>query len=632
MKRLFNRKVALVLFDVCLLSLGYAGSFYLRLGAEVFQIKGDLVFETLLVLLVVSIPIFIYLGLYHAFLRFAGLDTAVAVFSGVTASNLILIGVFFLVFRLNDIPRSVVVINWMSSILLIGGSRLAVRALLQARRESRVGHDVLVFGSVEDSEGLIRDLVQGKREGFRPVGLIDPDPKHKGLWVHGVRVFGGAESVVEAINQLNVEEILFVGNVPSRETVHWILQAIENRHIRLKVIPSLLGSLDEVAMSRVREVRIEDLLRRTPTDLDLTGIRKLIERRPVLVTGAGGSIGSELVLQIASNHPSSLALVEFSEENLNRIRLELQRRFPEVSYVDFLVDATDEPDMAKVFEKVKPELVFHAAAYKHVHLVEENPCRGIINNVDSLRVVANLAIVHEVSTFVFISTDKAVRPVSLMGATKRLGERYIKALNRSNHGMFVSVRFGNVLGSSGSVVPVFRDQILAGGPVTVTDARVTRYFMLPSEAVQLVLQAAAIGEGGKIYVLDMGEPIAIDQMARDMIRLMGFIPEKEIPIIYTGLRPGEKLHEGLAYPGNERPTRDASIFEDIYEHPEALSLDSDSLKELVGYAKAGDTAQALRLLQKIVPGFEPMHPETRQHLVLDSEAGDEGPIPIRDVS
>jgi len=471
---------------------------------------------------------------------------------------------------------------------------------------------------VEESEGILREFAKGGFEGAWPVGLIEPDATRQGRRIHSVPIYGGTGSIDEAVGNPEVREIHFVGKLPDKEIVERFLAATENRNIRFKTIPSVAEAVaGQERLSQARDLRIEDLLKRDPKDLDLTEIRNFIEGRIVLVTGAGGSIGSELADQIAANDPKRLVLVDFSEEKLHQVRTELRRKYPKLMLKDYLRDVADPAAVGQVFRENRPELVFHAAAYKHVHLVEMNACQGIANNIEGLRVVAELAIRYEASAFVFISTDKAAQPASLMGATKRLGECFLKGLSSANECKFVAVRFGNVLGSSGSVVPVFREQILSGGPVTVTDPRMTRYFMLISEAVQLILQAASLGEDGKVYVLDMGEPVAIEQLAKDMIRLLGHVPGRDIEIVHTGVRPGEKLHEELCFPGHQQETQFSGTWEDNYMPAAARPATSENLQELVAKARAGDARDALLLLRELVPDFEPMYPETQ--LLLSSE-------------
>jgi len=587
-----------------------------------------MIWKTAPVLVGLTVLVFLWLGIYRAFTRFAGLDLAMTVFQGVTIANLLFLAYLVMVYRLEGVPRGVLVINWMANILVTGGPRLGWRALVQAWQGRRGERGVLVYGSVEESEGLLREFAKGGFDGAWPVGLIDPDPTRQGRRIHGIPVSGGTEGLDEAVRDPEVEEIHFVGKLPDKEIVERFLVATENRNIRFKTIPSVSEAMaGQARLSQARDLRIEDLLKRDPKDLDLTGIRKFIEGRIVLVTGAGGSIGSELADQIAANSPKRLILVDFSEEKLHQVRMGLRRKYPQLMLKDYLRDVADPAAADEVFRENRPELVFHAAAYKHVHLVEMNPCQGIANNVEGLRVVAELAVRYEASAFVFISTDKAAQPASLMGATKRLGECFLKELSSASECKFVTVRFGNVLGSSGSVVPVFREQILSGGPVTVTDPRMTRYFMLISEAVQLILQAASLGEGGKVYVLDMGEPVAIEQLAKDLIRLLGHVPERDIEIVHTGIRPGEKLHEELYFPGHQQETQFSGTWEDNYMPADARPATSESLQELVAKARAGEPREALRLLKELVPDFDPRYPETRRLLSSEEEREQDAPPP-----
>lgn len=559
---------------------------------------------------------FLALKIYRTFTRFAGVETALKIVEGVTAANLVFVTYLVLMNRLEDIPRGVIVINWMANILVTGGPRVAWRAFIQKRVSQSSKKGILVYGTVEESEGLLREFDKGVLNGFRPIGLVEPDPSREGRNIHDVHVYGGELAIEDAIANPEIEEVHFVGKLPDRRIVEKFLALTGERHIRFKTIPLASDAMNNgnISLSSARDLRIEDLLRREPQNLDLKGIRQFIERSTALITGAGGSIGSELVCQVASNCPKQIVLVDCSEENLHRIRMTWTQKFPEVEVVDYLVDSANEHSMEQIFDNHRPSLVFHAAAYKHVDLIEVNPCQGLVNNVEGLRVPATVARKYGASAFVFVSTDKAARPVNVMGATKRIGECFIQNLAKESDCKFVAVRFGNVLGSSGSVVPVFREQILDGGPVTVTHPEMTRFFMLPSEAVQLILQAASLGESGKVYVLDMGDPVSIERLARDMIRLLGRIPDKDIPIVYMGLRPGEKLHEELYFPGNKRDTRFSGTWEDNYVPEQSLPPTSENLKKLVSLARAGRTREAIRFLKELVPEFAPMYEGTQKFL------------------
>ena len=615
LSRFLHRRMILLCLDAIFLSLSYVGAYVLRVGGEAASDDRDLILMTVPVLALATVAVLVWLGVYRSFTKFAGMDIALKVFKGVTVGNLLFVAYLVLVYRLEGIPRGVLVINWMGNILLVGGSRLAWRALVQARQVSPGGKGVLIYGSVEESEGLLREFAAGRMDGYWPVGLVEPDPNRQGRRIHNITVFGGAGTIEDAARDPRVEEIHFAGKLPDRRLVQQFLDATEERPVRFRTIPSVTeAAAGEPLLTQARDLRIEDLLKREPKNLDLKGIRDFIHGRSVLVTGAGGSIGSELVYQIAQNEPSSLVLVEFSEEKLHRMRMDVAAKFPGLPVADFLTDVADRAAMETIFNEHRPDLVFHAAAYKHVHLVEMNPGQGIANNVEGLQVPAELAARFGASAFVFISTDKAAQPVNIMGATKRLGECFLKTMNAESECKFVCVRFGNVLGSSGSVVPTFREQILSGGPVTVTDPEMTRYFMLPSEAVQLILQAASLGEGGKVYVLDMGSPVSIEQLAKDMIRLLGRVPDRDVSITYTGLRPGEKLHEDLCFPEHREETEFSGTWEDNYVHPDALPATSENLEALVSHARAGEIREAVCLLERLVPDLEPMYEETREYL------------------
>jgi len=623
--RIFHRRTILLGLDFIFVSAAFAASFVLRIGPEAFDSHWHSMVNNGPVLGALTVISFLSLKLYRTFTRFAGVETALKIAYGVTAANLVFVTYLVMRNRFDSIPRTVIIINWMANILVTGGPRLLWRAFIQNKISQSSRKGVLVYGSVEDSEGLLREFDKGAFSSLRPVGLVEPDPTRGGRSIHNVHVYGGEHAIEDAIANPDIEEVHFVGTLPEKKIVEKFLTLTGERHILFKTIPLASDAVTNgnISLSAAIDIRIEDLLKRDPQNLDLEGIRQFVSGYTVMITGAGGSIGSELVRQIALNDPKEMILVECSEENLHRVRMTWKQKFPEVKILDYLVNVTDEKSMDSVFSKHRPDLVFHAAAYKHVDLIEVNPCQGLVNNVEGLRVTASLSAKYGTIAFVFVSTDKAARPVNIMGASKRLGECLIKTLAAESDCKFVAVRFGNVLGSSGSVVPVFREQILSGGPVTVTHPEMTRFFMLPSEAVQLILQAASLGDSGKVYVLDMGDPVSISRMAKDMIRLLGRVPDRDVAITHIGLRPGEKLHEELYFPGHQSKTKFSGTWEDNYLPTEGRPVTTEGLQELAARAKAGDITKALRMLKEFVPDFHPMHEATQRHLAGSSDGAEE---------
>lgn len=469
--------------------------------------------------------------------------------------------------RSTVIPYGVVAINFVLQFLGIAGVRV-VRRLQGERREAverRLDDEptrTMLVGAGQAGVLVARELAQRPDLGLRPVGFLDDDPNKQGMVLHGIPVVGGTSELPELCARLRAEQVLItVANAPGA-AIRKIRQLADQAAVPAKIIPGLYEIVGgKVNLSRIRDIAIEDLLRRDPVALDLAGIEEQVRSRVVMVTGAGGSIGSELCRQLCRFGPSKLLLVERGENNLFQIHRELvEARIP-VQLEPCIADITDASRMAEIFEEHRPTSVFHAAAHKHVPMMEWNPFEAIKNNVLGSQGMADLADRYLVQTFVMISTDKAVNPTSMMGASKRAAEIYIQAMSERSKTRFVTVRFGNVLGSAGSVVPIFQEQISKGGPVKVTHPDMRRYFMTIPEACQLVLQAASMGHGGEIFVLDMGEPVRIVDLARDLIALSGLREGDDIELEFTGIRPGEKLFEELSTDSEQADrTRHPKIF------------------------------------------------------------------------
>ncbi len=420
----------------------------------------------------------------------------------------------------------------------------------------------LLVGAGRVGSALVREMSGRFDAGISIKGFVDDDKSKKGSIISGVKVLGTTSDLAKLIKELDIELVIItIDNAQGRQ-VRRILEICSQLSVKTRIVPSLNEIIQgRVSISRIRDLQIEDLLGREPVQLDLQNLHEFLHEKVVLVTGAGGSIGSELARQIAKFSPSLLLLVERSEAALFHIDCAIKAEFPGLNFKSLIADVGDELRMRQIFADYSPKIVVHAAAHKHVPLMEENVPEAIKNNVFATAALARLAGENGVETFVLISTDKAVNPVSIMGASKRLAEIVVQSLGEKFETRYISVRFGNVLGTNGSVVPIFREQILRGGPVTVTDPEMKRYFMTVSEATQLVLQAGALGKGGEIFVLDMGEPIRILDLAEDMIRLSGLEPYEDIEIIFTGRRPGEKLFEELEVTGeNLEKTKHPKIY------------------------------------------------------------------------
>jgi FlaA1/EpsC-like NDP-sugar epimerase len=459
------------------------------------------------------------------------------------------------------VPLSVILIDAGLAFGGLLGLRVLRRSLYERyearRRQNQAAPNgdqapVLLAGAGRAGVMVAKEIAARGDMGLRVVGFVDDDPEKLGSQIQGVKVLGTTENLPELVRRHGVDHVVITIADTSRLSIRRIVEICEQIPIKVRIVPGLYEIVQgNVAVSRIRDVEIEDLLGRAPVQLDTEELARFLSGRVVLVSGAGGSIGSELVRQIACFAPAALVLVERAEFALFEIEREVVRRFPAVRVVPVVADVGDATRLRAVLERERPRVVLHAAAHKHVPLMEENPAEAVKNNVLATAVLAELAGEVGVEAFVFLSTDKAVRPTSVMGASKRLGELVIQALDQRYATRYVAVRFGNVMGSTGSVIPIFREQIARGGPVTVTHPEMQRYFMTIPEAAQLVLQAGAMGQGGEIFILDMGRPVKIVDLAYDMITLSGLRPGEDIEITFTGLRPGEKLSEELALTGEQ---------------------------------------------------------------------------------
>lgn len=505
-------------------------------------------------------------------------------------------------------PRSVPLISAVLALFLLGGMRLGVRLYWEEKRGRGVrGTRVLVVGAGEAGSMVAREMLRHPEAGLYPVGFLDDDPNKRGQSIAGVRVVGTLDDLPKAVQALEVEEVLVAIPSAPGSVVRKVVDLARAVGVRYRILPGIYEILSgRVGISQIREVRLEDLLRREPVRLNLGEIAGYLEGRVVLVTGAGGSIGSELVRQVARFHPEQVVLLGRGENSLFLLEKELEANWPELRYKVVVADVRDRDRLRRIFQLYRPQVVFHAAAHKHVPLMEANPDEAIFNNVRGTQNVVELCLEFGVERLVNISTDKAVNPTSVMGASKRVAEQVVAwGASRAALGqVFVSVRFGNVLGSRGSVVPLFMEQIKRGGPVTVTHPEMRRYFMTIPEAAQLVLQAGGIGENGRVYILDMGEPVRILDLAKDLIRLAGLEPYRDIDIVFTGIRPGEKLFEELltAEEGTEASRHEKIWVAKGAQVPPGFS---QLLEELYGLARQGDGLLVRQALKRLVPSYRP---------------------------
>ncbi len=599
------RRPLIVMTHLVLIALANYLAFWLRFDGAIPDWAMGLFVQTLPLLAVIRMLIFVPFRLYQGMWQY----TSVWDFKNIIASSVLGIAVFYCAVQwgigLEHYPRSIYVMDTILLIGLMGAIRLSRRVYRDATHHASETR-VLIYGAGDAGESLVRALKHGPANGFKPVGFIDDDPRKTGLRIHGMRVLGGRQHLSRIVADVAPHVVLLAMPSAKPNSMRDLVKLLEPHKVRIQTVPDLRSILEgHVEITRIRNLAVEDLLERAPIGLDATPLRRLIKGKSIMVTGAGGSIGSELCRQIAALEPSCLVLFERYENSLFAIHNELVDRAPEIPAFPIVGDVGDEVRVEKVLQTYKPAIIFHAAAHKHVPLMESSPCEAVKNNVRGTRIVAQAAARCGIEQFIMISSDKAVNPTSTMGATKRTAELVVQSFEERGQTRFMTVRFGNVLGSNGSVVPRFLEQIKAGGPVTITHPEIRRYFMLIPEAVQLVLHAAAMGEDGAIYVLEMGEQIKIVDLARNLIRLAGLIPDEDIPISFVGLRPGEKLFEELV--GHEE-TIEPSTLEKILKvksscpNPYALM---PLVAVLERSASLQDIDLVMDLLRELVPTFRP---------------------------
>lgn len=574
-----------------------------------------------LVVPVVAIKTIVFwrMNLFRGTWRYVGMRDLGAITFGSHISTFVFVVLFFTLAYLYpeflqrrqeqyQFPQSVFLLDWAATIGVICGARLIVRLYHEEVRHVATSgsRQCIILGAGDTGEALLREILRMRVERFNVVGFLDDDASKQNLRIHGVPVLGRIADTRRLCEQFQIQELLFAMPNAGQKMLRRIVEQCEGTNVRFRTVPSMEALIEgKVTVSQIRDVQIKDLLGREQVELDQAKIREYIHGKCVLVTGAGGSIGSEMCRQIARFGPSRLIMVEQAENNLFEIDRELRDRYPGVDIVCYVADICDDKRIDTIFGAELPSLIFHAAAHKHVPMMEINAGEAVKNNIRGTKVVADAAKRHRVARFVMISTDKAVNPTSVMGCSKRVAEMYIQQLRQGSETQFMTVRFGNVLGSSGSVIPIFQRQIAAGGPVTVTDPSMTRYFMTIPEASQLVMQAGVMGNDGDIFVLDMGEPVKIVDLAREMITLSGLRPGEDIEIKFTGIRPGEKLYEELSVLGENMGK---TTHEKIYvwrNKKEDWTRVCQAIDEIIKVADAADGRELRRRLVDLVPEFTP---------------------------
>ncbi|MDH5747814.1 MAG: polysaccharide biosynthesis protein [Rhodospirillales bacterium] len=611
--------------DIFMAGASFLLSLYLRFGEDFSYYTDQLLIQGTIAFSLIAAGVFWFMGLYRGVWRYASMNDLIAITRAVSIVILIFLATMFLWIRLESLPRSIPFINWFVLMALLGGPRFLYRLFKDRRIDFHLEPNalrrvpVLLVGAGDSAELFIRSLTRSADANYRVVGILSETEGRVGRRIHGVGVLGVVSELNDVVHRLDRE-----GNRPQRliltkddmdgALVRSLLDISEQLGMTISRLPQLTDFKSGLVDNKVevRPIALEDLLGRPQTPLDRDSMRALIENKRVLITGAGGSIGGELVRQIAGLRPASLVLVDNSEFNLYAIDMELGNLAPDLARRALIADVRDPDRIGRLFRDVRPDLVFHAAALKHVPLVEENVIEGLMTNAVGSANVADACVSAGVGIMVLISTDKAVNPTSVMGASKRVAESYCQALDRKHavkdSTRFVAVRFGNVLGSTGSVVPLFQKQLAAGGPLTVTHPDMKRYFMTVREAVELVLEASALGSGGKhpdgnIFVLDMGEPVRIFDLANQVIRLAGLVPGKDIKVEFIGLRPGEKLFEEVFHDGEALVATEYSGI--LLAAPRAADLKeiTRAISDLKAACEADDQDRALQIVRTLVPEY-----------------------------
>lgn len=601
-------KLPVLLYDGVAILVAWFAAYWLRYNLQPFPsaIATSHACIAFVLLSVVQVGCYYYYRIYRGLWCFASLNDVLRILKASFTSIVLIIPVFYVTSLLHYIPRSIFPLYCIILVFILCGGRLFTRLYWDKKTSSLLespSQKVLIVGAGRAGESLVRDLK--RNNSYQPVGFVDDNLGKQELDVHGVKVLGTTSEIANLVKKYSIELIFIAIPSVNSATMRRIVSCCESSNIPFRTLPSLPAlAAGRVEVNALRPVHLDDLLGRDQVKLEWDRIAASIIGKRVLVTGGGGSIGSELCRQILALNPSGLAVVDNSEFNLYQIEQEFQKKYPEIPLELALASVTDQIAMDNLFSRFHPEIVFHAAAYKHVPMLEHQIRIAVINNILGTQIIAKASVSYAVEKFILISTDKAVNPTNIMGTTKRIAEIYCQNMNTRVDTQFITVRFGNVIGSAGSVVPLFQKQLKEGGPITVTHPDIQRYFMTIPEACQLILQAMVNGVGGEIFVLDMGEPVKIKYLAEQMIRLAGKEPGKDIQIKYTGLRPGEKLYEELFHESEQLiATKHEKLFKAKFREIEWNDL-TQALRMLNIACNEYQNDELFVLLKNLVPEFQ----------------------------
>jgi len=613
----FKRRLFFFTADIIFISFSIYASLWLRYNGVLPPESTQPILYYILLALIIKLSFLIIFNLYDFSWQFVSMEELVKLFKALSIGTLFLgMALFFLrvykPFIVFPFPRSTLLIDYIISLFLIGTFRISKRLVLEGikspfkTKEEKV--KVLIYGAGGAGEQIVREMQRNKNSNYLPIGFVDDNPAKQGVAIHGIRVLGKGEEIQKICKNNRVDEILIALPSAHSKQIKKIVEEIRESNLikEIKILPSVTDLINgNVTLSDIHEIELDDLLGRSPVKIDFGAIKDFIQDKKVLITGAGGSIGSELARSILQFNPETLIVCDIDETDIFHLVNNLE--FAKKEIIPVIGDIKDESKMGSVFEKFSPQIVIHSAAYKQVPVLEFHPEEAVKTNIEGTKILAELSLNHNIEEFVFISTDKAINPTSVMGATKRVGEKLLKTLNQKNKTKFVSVRFGNVLGSRGSVIPLFKEQIKKGGPVTVTHPEMKRYFMSTSEAVLLVLEASAVGQGGEVFVLDMGEPIKILDLAKEMIRLSGYEPDVDIPIVFSQIRPGEKLFEEIL---SAEEGVESTDYEKILRARSANEMSFEVLMEKINLLikmsyQNNNEDEIIKLLKEIVPTYKP---------------------------